>query len=456
MPIGRFFRGRQDEPTPDEPEVPDESVVDEVALRDDEVPPEWEASAEDVELSWRQRAAESIPGGTSTGSKQPAALFGEGNAHGPTHFSRASGCRIVTPVEQTLIDCTMALGAVAIGYGEERIMRAAGTAAALGHVAGLPHTAEVELAERLCDRIPCAEQVRFLKTGADAVAAAVRLARAATGRDTVVGCGYFGWHDWASDAAGVPASVRQLYHSVPFDDVPALQAACRAAGRSLAAVVIEPVIERTPSLEWLQAARALCDELGAVLVFDEMKTGFRFAVGGYQDVSDVTPDLATFGKAMANGFPLSAVVGRQEIMEVAGKTWISSTLAGEAMSIAAALAVLDTYEEEGEDVIGTLARIGAAMRDAVSAAVRASGVPGATVSGPDPMWLVRFEDPMIERRFLEVAAAEGVLFKRGAYNYAALAHGDEETITGIERVASSALVTVVDELNEEGRWAPPA
>jgi len=456
MPLGRFFRGRQDEPTPDEPDTPDEAVEEEIGTADDEVPPEWEATADEVEVSWRRRAADSIPGGSSTGSKRPPALFGEGNEHGPTHFTRASGCRLVTPVEQTLIDCTMALGSVSIGYGDERIMRAAGTTAALGHIAGLPHTAEVELAERLCDRIPCAEQVRFLKTGSEAVSAAVRLARAATGRDLVVGCGYFGWHDWASRSAGVPEGVRQLYREVPFDDVPALEAACRAAGASLAAVVIEPVIERVPSLEWLQSARRLCDELGAVLVFDEVKTGFRFAVGGYQEVADVTPDLATFGKALANGFPLSAVVGRQEIMEIAGKTWISSTLAGEAMSLSAALAVLDTYEEEGHDVIGALRRVGAAMRDAVAAAVEASGIPGTTVLGPDPMWFVRFEDPAIERRFLEAAVAEGVLFKRGAYNYACLAHDEEETIIEIERAASSALVAVMDELDQEGRWAPPA
>jgi glutamate-1-semialdehyde aminotransferase len=174
------------------------------------------------------------------------------------------------------------------------------------------------------------------------------LARTATGRNVVVGCGYFGWHDWASSAAGVPDGVQRGFQSVPFDDVGALDAACRTAGRDLAAVVIEPVIERLPSAEWIAAARGLCDELGAVLVFDELKTGFRLARGGYQELAGVTPDLAAFGKAMANGFPLAAVVGNKSIMEAATRTWISSTLAGESMSIAAALAVLHIYESEGQ------------------------------------------------------------------------------------------------------------
>ncbi len=450
MPLGRFFRRGRDEPAPDENASNIEAPPDvDEEFPGEEPPPEWEASADEVEQSWRRRAAESIAGGTSTGSKRPEAIYGEGNESGPSHFSRASGCRLVTPVEETLIDCTMALGSVSLGYADDRVMRAVGTVASLGHVAGLPHTSEVELAERLCDRIPCAEKVRFFKSGADAVSAAVRLARVATGRSQVIGCGYFGWHDWSSSAEGVPPGVRQDYRTVPFDDTAALTEACRGVGRELAAVVLEPVVERTPSIEWLAAARTLCDELGAVLVFDEMKTGFRFAVGGYQEVTGVTPDLATFGKAMANGFPLAAVAGHRDVMDAARRTWISATLAGEAISIAAALAVLDAYEEEGTDTCGTLKHVGAAIRGAIEQAVVASGIPGVSVLGPEAMWFLRFEDAGIERLFLEAAVREGVLFKRGAYNYAALAHDDEATLIEIERAASSAMVEVMDSRDDD-------
>jgi glutamate-1-semialdehyde aminotransferase len=448
MPFGRLFRGRSPEPTP---ERDPDALTDEAAVEESgdeaEVPPEWDATGEDVERSWRARARDVLPGGSSTGSKRPEALYGEGNESGPSHYVRAAGCRLTTPTDLTLIDCTMALGAVALGYGDERVLRAAIAAAAAGNVAGLPHTAEVELAERLCDIILCADQVRFLKSGADAMSAAVRIARAATGRSGIVGCGYFGWHDWSGTAAGVPDVVRRAFHAVPFDDVPALEAACRRVGSDLAAVVIEPVIERLPSDAWIAAARRLCDELGAVLVFDELKTGFRLARGGYQEMAGVTPDLAAFGKALANGFPLAAVVGKREIMEAASRTWISSTLAGESMSIAAALAVLDVYEGD-EDVCATLARVGAAMRSGVDAAVTASGIGGVTVAGLDPMWFMRFEDPAVERTFLEEAVREGVLFKRGAYNYASLAHDEEETIVEIERAASSALVAIVSARDE--------
>lgn len=449
MPFGRLFRGKPQQPAPEQPlEEPLEEGAD-VEEQDPEgdVPPEWDATGEDVDRSWRARARDVIPAGSSTGSKRPDALYGEGNESGPTHYIRASGCRLTTPSEVTLLDCTMALGSVSLGYGDERVLRAAIAAAANGNVAGLANTAEVELAERLCDLIPCAEQVRFAKTGADAMSAAVRIARTATGRSTVVGCGYFGWHDWSSTSAGVPDGVRRGFQSVPFDDLAALESACRIAGSDLAAVVIEPVIEQLPSAEWIVAARGLCDQLGAVLVFDELKTGFRLARGGYQELSGVKPDLAAFGKAMANGFPLAAVVGGSGVMEAATRTWISSTLAGESMSIAAALAVLDVYEAE-EDVCASLGRIGGAVREGVDAAIRASGITGVAVSGLDQMWLLRFDDPAIERQFLEEAVREGVLFKRGAYNYSALAHDEEETIVEIERAASSALVAIVNGRDE--------
>lgn len=442
MPFGRFFRGKAGPDPEPEGEVQD-APADEGAV--DDVPPEWDASGEDVERSWRLRARDSIPGGASTGSKRPEALYGEGNDRGPTHFTRALGCRLTTPGDTTLIDCTMALGAVSIGYGDERVVRAAINAAANGHVAGLPHTAEVEVAERLCDVVPCAEQVRFFKTGAEAVSAAVRVARTATGRSTVVGCGYFGWHDWSARSAGVPASTQREYVPVAYDDVAALEGACRAAGNDLAAVVIEPVIERMPDPAWIAAARRACDTAGAVLVFDEMKTGFRLARGGYQELAGVTPDLATFGKAMAAGYPLAALVGHRSVMEAATRTWISGTLAGESIALAAAAAVLDIYQDDDEDVCASLARVGAAMRGALHAAVVASGVGGVSVEGLDPMWLLRFEDAEIERRFYEESVREGVLFKRGAYNYASLAHDEEEILVEIERAASSALVAVMDE-----------
>ena len=434
MAFNRFFGGRKaaSPPPPDELDAlghPESSADDDV-----ETPPE-----EAPERSWRERAEAVLPTGASTGSKRAEALYGDLDADGPTHFVEARGCRVTAVDGERYLDCTMALGAVALGYAEPRVTRAVIDAASQGNVAALSSWREVELAERLCTLIPCAERVQLLKTGAEATSAAVRIARTYTGRAHVVASGYFGWHDWSSEAAGVPAGTKRDTTRVAFDDVQALERAVDAAGSDLAAIVLEPVVERTPSEAWLTRARALCDAAGAALVFDEVKTGFRVAPGGYQELCGVTPDLASFGKAMANGYPLAAVVGRQALMDAARKTWISSTLASESTALAAALAVLDWHDEA--DIAATLAETGREMRAAVDRAIEASGLAGVSTVGIDPMWLIRWDDPRREAGFLRHAVREGVLFKRGAYNYAAVAH-DEEALREIEAGASAALVAL--------------
>jgi glutamate-1-semialdehyde 2,1-aminomutase len=391
---------------------------------------------------WAARAAELLPTGASTGSKRPEALYGTAEPAGPTHFVRAAGCRIETTDGSELVDCTMALGAVAIGYAEPKITEAVIEAAAHGSVAGLSHVFEVELAERFCNVVPCAERVHFLKTGAEAVSAAVRLARTYTARDLVIGSGYFGWHDWCSSAPGVPDGVKRDFRAVAFDDIPALERAVGDAGDRLAAIVLEPVVERMASPEWIARARALCDASGAALVFDEMKTGFRLATGGYQQLSGVTPDLAAFGKALANGYPLAAVCGRADLMDCAKRTWISSTLASEATALAAAMAVIDWYESA--EVCDELARTGREMRELVSAAMKRSRVAGVSTQGIDSMWFLKFGSPDAERRFVALAAEHGALFKRGAYNFASLAH-DEDALVDIEAAASNAFVAMREE-----------
>jgi glutamate-1-semialdehyde aminotransferase len=439
MVFRRLFERREAPPADASSTAQDDAGV-EVAAEAEELA---EEAPEDVaDVDWRARALKWLPTGVSTGSKRPAALFGSDDATGPTHFVRSMGCRVIDSSGHTYIDCTMALGAVALGYAEPRVTQAVIDATAAGNVAGLSPMREVELAERLCSVIPCAEQVQFLKTGAEAVAAAVRIARTYTGRDVVVASGYFGWLDWSSDAPGVPRRVREDVRRVPFDDLRALERAVEEAGAQLAAIVIEPVVERLPSPNWIARARGLCDERGAALIFDEIKTGFRLRPGGYQELSGVTPDLATFGKALANGYPLAVVGGRRELMQAARDTWISSTLASESTALAAAWAVLDWHEQA--EICEALASTGRDLRAAVAAAIEASGVDGVTLEGIDPMWLTRFDDPARETRFLQLAASEGVLFKRGAYNYASIAH-DEETIRDVEAAASAAFVALRDE-----------
>jgi len=254
-------------------------------------------------------------------------------------MTRAAGCRVWDESGREYVDFVMALGAVALGYGHADVNRAATAAIAAGVVGPLPPVAEAELAEALAERIPWLERMRFLKTGAEAVAAAVRLARVATAREEILGCGYHGWLDWCQGAAeGVPVGVRSLFAELPFNDVATGRELIRARAPRLAAVVVEPVVVSEPTREWLQMLRVETTRAGAILIFDEIKTAFRLAIGGATERYTLkpAPDLVVLGKALANGFPLAVVGGRADLMNAANRTWISSTLATEGVALAAA------------------------------------------------------------------------------------------------------------------------
>lgn len=378
---------------------------------------------------WARRAADAVAGFTATRSKGPDALFG--GPGGPTHLVRSEGAYVETADGRRLLDWTMALGAVALGYGHPAVVEAAARAARDGVVGPFPPTLEVEVAERLCAAYPGAEQARFLKTGAEAVHAAVRLARVATGRERVVHCGYHGWLDGAFNGAGVPTAVGAGWTAVPFDDPEAAARAVRT-GAPPAAILVEPVIERAPSPRWLQALAELAAASGALLVFDEIKTGFRLARGGAAERWGVRPDLAVLGKALANGFPLAAVVGRADLMVRVKETWISSTLATESVGLAAARAVLDVWDRT--DVAGHIQEVGRRLLDGL---VRLSEGGAFEVVGLPEMFLLRFPTAEAERRFLLAMVGEGVLLKRGAYDFPSLAHGEADVARTLAAVSSA-------------------
>lgn len=383
------------------------------------------AFGEDPDDGWRSRAADVIPGGCSTGSKRPEALYGSRafDAALPTHFESAHGCTLWSTDGRRFIDLGMALGAVGIGYADPAITQAVQEAAAQGNVSSLPHRLEVEVAERLIEVIPCAEQVRFLRTGAEATAAAVRIARTVTGRQRVVACGYFGWLDWSSDAAGVSPDVRRTVTWIPFNDRDALRAAVYdGAAETPAAIIIEPLVHEIASREWLQAARDAADATGALLIFDEVKTAFRVRTGGVQSLHDVVPDLTALGKALANGYPLAAVVGRAGVMEEASRTWISSTAATEATGLAAASAVLEWHERL--DICERMASAGGLLQEIVGRALEEAPWVGVQVAGPPMMWRLVSDVPERIDALVAAAARGGVLLKRGAYQFGAMAHDD--------------------------------
>lgn len=380
---------------------------------------------------WRSRAADVIPGGSSTGSRRPDALYGSRafDAAVPTHYERAEGCYLWSPDGRRFVDCGMALGAVGIGYADASVTRAVVAAVSNGNISALPHRLEVEVAERLVQVIPSAEQVRFLRTGAEANAAAIRLARALTSREHIIACGYFGWLDWCSDALGVPSSVQGAVTWVPFNDVDALDAAMSRLAAPPAAIIIEPLVHDIASVPWLESARRHADRTGAVLIFDEVKTAFRVRTGGVQELTGVTPDLTTLGKAMANGYPLSAVVGRTGVMDAARRTWISSTAATESTGLAAAKAVLEWHERT--DVPERMAAAGGMLLEIIGTALSESPWVGVQADGPPTMWRLLAEAPDQLDALVAVSARYGLLLKRGAYQFGAVAHDE----AALEQVA---------------------
>jgi glutamate-1-semialdehyde 2,1-aminomutase len=365
-----------------------------------------------------------VPGFTSTGSKRPDALFGpDSGPEVPARLARASGCRVWDAAGREYLDYVMALGAVALGYGHPAVNQAAEQAIGDGVVGPLPPVAEEQLAQALSARIPWLERVRFLKTGAEAVAAAVRLARVATGREQVLGCGYHGWLDWCQGGAeGIPAPVRALFAELPFNDVAAARDMIRERGRLLAAVVIEPVVVAEPTREWLDTLRVETQKAGAMLIFDEIKTGFRLAIGGAAERYGVQPDLAVFGKALANGFPLAVVGGRAYIMAGATRTWISSTLATEGVALAAARATLETFERAA--VCDHLHRVGTRLLHGLHRLQRKYGDAIAGVAGVAEMCFLHYATEDVSRAVAIGCAKRGLLFKRTAYNFVSLAHDE--------------------------------
>jgi glutamate-1-semialdehyde aminotransferase len=254
------------------------------------------------------------------------------------------------------------------------------------------HSTEVEVAELFAELVPNAERVRYSKTGADAVSAAIRLARAHTGRDRVLCCGYHGWHDWyigvTNRNRGIPEAVRSLTTKFPYNDLAALE---RALSDRVACVVLEPVVFEKPADGYLQAVRDLARKSGAILIFDEIWTGFRLALGGAQEYFGVTADLATFSKACANGMPISVLAGKAEIMNTLedDDMFFFTTFGGEVLSLTATRETLLELREK--QVIPSVSRKCARLRDGYNRIALSLGLNYTRAVGLDYRSMVTFE-----------------------------------------------------------------
>jgi glutamate-1-semialdehyde 2,1-aminomutase len=313
------------------------------------------------------RAEKTIPLGSQTFSKSrtqyPVGIS-------PLFIERARGCHVWDLDGNRYIDLVSSLASVTLGYGEPCVNAAVRKQLKKGVSFSLPGVLEAEVAEMICQLVPSAEMVRFGKNGTDATTAAVRLARAYTGKDRIVVCGYHGWQDWyigsTSRNKGVPKATSDLTEVFKYNDLESLRKILSEKD-DVACVVMEPMNMNTPNKGFLEGVRELTKKHGVILVFDETITGFRFSEGGAQELFNIIPDLSTFGKGIANGFPLSVVVGKREIMMEMEEIFYSGTFGGELLSLAAAKVVLELHSRQR--IVPKLRAIGEDLQNRVNLAI---------------------------------------------------------------------------------------
>jgi glutamate-1-semialdehyde aminotransferase len=390
------------------------------------------AEARDLRESERllERARHVIPAFTQTLSKNPTQWV-QGVA--PSYIARASGAHVWDVDGNRYVDFPMALGPVILGHADPDVNAAIVRQLENGISFTLPHPIEVEVAERVVELVPGAERVRFGKTGSDVTSAAVRLARAGTGRDVVLACGYHGWHDWyigsTSRSAGVPAAVRALVGTFGFNDLDSLDVALDARGGEVAAVILEPCGAEEPEPGFLQGVVERGHAAGAVVIFDEIITGFRLAPGGAQERYGVRADLAAFGKALGNGMPISAIAGKAELMDMLEDVFFSGTHGGETLSLAAARAVLDRLDAAAYEAL--FAR-GERLRAGIQRAIDDASVGDwVRIGGAAPRTVVTIREPESSAPGLPAKTlVQQELLKRGVLfngsNFICLAHSDED------------------------------
>lgn len=284
----------------------------------------------------------------------------------PSYMEFGDGCYIYDKDGNKFIDFMCALGPITVGYNEPSVNEAVIRQVSKFASGSLQSELEVELAEKLCKIIPCAEMVRFVKNGGDATTAAVRLARAYTNREIVLMSGYHGMQDWSIGASennrGVPKAVCDLTKNFIYNDINDLEKKLKQY--DVAAVILEPIQSNGPKEGYLELVKNLSHKYGAVLIFDEVVSGFHYALGGAQELFGISPDLVAFGKGMANGYPISAVAGRRELLELIEQgVFISTTFGGDSIAMAAALATIKILEQPGfyEHII----KIGTMIRDGI-------------------------------------------------------------------------------------------
>jgi glutamate-1-semialdehyde aminotransferase len=350
----------------------------------------------------------------------------------PHYITKGKGCQVWDVDGNRFLDFTMGLAPLILGYCDPDVNEAVMTQLNFGTIFSLSNPLEIELAKKLIEIIPCAEMVRFGKNGSDATTGAVRLARAYTDRDLIASCGYHGWHDWYIGTTyryrGIPRAVRKLTKTFNYNNIDSLKKLYSKYPDQIACVIMEPMTVFVPKNNFLQDVCDIAHENGSIVIFDEVITGFRLALGGAQEYFNVTPDLACVAKAMANGFPISAVVGKSKIMSLFEEVFFSFTFAGEVASVAASLATIKKLEERR--VIEFLWKQGNRILERVNALIKENKIEhrlSCVGLGPRSVFLFRDEndgeDWLLRSYMQQECIKRGLLFY-GCHNLS-FAHKDE-------------------------------
>lgn len=348
------------------------------------------------------RAVGLIPSFTQTLAKGPSQYV---NGIAPKYLKKGKGSIVWDVDGNEYLDYNMAIGPLSLGYSYEKVDNAIKEQLQDGITFSLMHPLEVEVAELIREVIPNAESVRFSKSGADVTSAAIRLARAYTGKNKVLCCGYHGWHDWyiavTSRNYGIPEEVKNYTFTFNYNDFDSF---LTSVDDDIAAVILEPVVFNKPENNFLHKVAEVCKEKNIVLIFDEMWTGFRMAIGGAQEYFEIKPDLATYSKAVANGMPISILTGKKEIMQLADEdVFFYTTFGGEALSLAAAKATINELKEK--NVPSYLEHLGKELKEGLASIIQDLQLSYVKVVGYNWRSMVQFEnyneDSLIFKSFVQ-------------------------------------------------------
>ncbi len=326
-------------------------------------------------LAWRERAKAALVGGgqphKQSNPPQPIMIAGGKGSH----FWDADG--------HDYIDYLMGYGPMILGHAYPAVIEAVAKALERGNVYNVGHTLEIELAEKLIEIIPSADRVAYFVGGSDATTGALKFARAYTEKDKVIRCGYHGWHDWCHSTRGHLPSSAESTLTVPFNNIEALEDLFKEHPDEIACLIMEPSGHDLPADGYLEDVKSVVNSNDALLIFDEVKTGFRYALGGAQEYFGVTPDMSVFGKALANGFATAVVVGKHEIMDEVSNVWVAATFHGEVSLVAAAIATI--AELEAKDGVAFMWQQGQKLLDGYREMTERLGIDQARIGGIGPM-----------------------------------------------------------------------